>query len=149
MVKRIFFLSIIIVLNIVTYYAFGKEKMFVDFVKKESISINKESVSIDRDSINVFFISNRPNFCKKKRETLEFFFKKKEKSINFSYIKKSDFKLTRSTSNYVLEIMDIKPLLSLTNKAVYGKSDWYELNSVYIWCFYKWVRVYKEKQLIL
>lgn len=140
MIKKVFiFILIILSINLVTYFFIGKNKMLFDFVENESENV--------KDSGNVFFISNKSDFYKK---GLEFFFKEKEDmKLSFFYVKKDGFFMADDISTYTFEVVRTIPLFSYTDNGCYVKSNMHGFEYIYVWFFYKWIRVHKHKRYLL
>lgn len=137
------FLGIIIV-YFISYFFGGKKNMIIDIIKNEEIEYLK-----DRDSINVHLFMG--NFDKKNNNKINNFFKNKGfVTINIFH---NEFVKDEKKMSYLIDLnvdKKITPFVIFTTRSIKRVPDFInDWECIYVWFFYKWVRVYKHDVLLI
>lgn len=134
----------VVILYLISYFFWGKKNMEFDIINNEEIEYLG-----NRDSINVFLFMNDIN--KNFNNEINNLFK--NKGFTTVNIYNNQFVKDEESLNYIIDLnlnKKITPFIMLTKRKIRKiptiTNHW---ECVYIWFFYKWIRVYRHDVLLL
>lgn len=137
--KKKYIILLVIVLYTITYVSFGKKNVILEIIKNEPIE--KKT-----DSINVFLLDY--NLDEKYDNLIINYFKNQGFNKVGIYYNRESF--NENELNYFLEIKKLTPFITFSYISFYKKPDLVgKWESIHIWFFFKWIRVYRDSILLL
>lgn len=134
--KKLQTLLILFVVYFCTYIFFGKDNLGLQIIQNTSFAQNQDSVQIQ--------IYNLEDY---KRNQLKIASILKEKGFKKTTVNYAENFSDKQHYSYWLEIQELVPVVAFAYYGSFKKNEISEeFESLYVWCFFKWIRIYKKKK---
>jgi len=134
MKNKLRFLIILIILYFCSYIFYGKNSLGLQIIENTTFSKAQDSIQIQ-----IFDLEDY------NRNQLEITKIIKEKGLKNVHVNYAENFLNDDKFSYWLDVEPLTPFITFSYDGFFKKNEISEeYESLYIWCFFKWIRVYKS-----
>lgn len=130
------FILFIIIIYIISYFFIGKQNLLLSILKKENLSEGNMVT-------NLFFISDDRHKLIDKEVYIYL-----KKDIKIFQKKNIHFQKPKKGVNYIIDITKTFCFFSNVSSGINKDEELIEWESFYVWCFYKWIRIYNNERKV-
>lgn len=136
MKNKVYLILVFFILYLGTYFLFGKNNIGLEII--ENTTFKKQ------DSIQIQLF-NLEDYRNNQKRIVTIIKNKGFKNVKVNY---ADNFLSENDFIYWLKLEQLTPFINFSYDGTFKKNEIIqEFESIYVWCFFKWIRVYKAKKV--
>jgi len=134
MKNKLLIILIFFTIYFCSFFFYGKNSLGIEIIKSNTIYQKQDSIQVQLYNLKDY-IRNQAMI----KSVL------KEKGFNFVAINYAENFFNENKYCYWLEIQELVPLVAFAYDGHFKKGETSEeFETLYIWCFFKWIRIYKK-----
>lgn len=136
MKNKLYIILALFVVYLCTYFFYGKNSLGLQIIEDTSFPKNQNSIQIQ-----LYNLEDYQQHQTSIKSVLE------EKGFNKISINYAENFWNKNEFAYWLELQQIAPFATFAYDGIFKKDEISkEYESLYVWCFFKWIRVYKREK---
>ena len=134
--NRLYIILVFFLLYFFTYLCMGKNSLDLEIIAAKTYPQNQDSIRVH--------LYNLEDYTRNQVKVKTILKEKGFKKVTINY---ADNFLNKNTYSYWLETAQLTPFLIFANEGNFKiNENSEEFESLYVWCFFKWIKVYKNKK---
>lgn len=135
MKNKLYIILALFIVYLCTYFFYGKNSLGLQIIKNTTFPKNQNSIQIQ-----LYNLKDYQQHQTKIKSLLE------EKGFSNLSINYAENFWNKYKFAYWLELQQIAPFVTFAYDGIFKKDEISkEYESLYVWCFFKWIRVYKRE----